>query len=147
MESTLSEMLTNHARDLEKQDAAHVAGVQQYVSEITALQEALDVKAAELKRIRFLSRNMLDQRSEVEQFFLESIAAVKREIASARTRYKQAVRTQYSENMRAAHMFGQGQPVVRDLTSRGFEAEFQRAEERANVDISKVCGRRWCFQN
>lgn len=137
-------MLSNHKREMQAKDEANEAELARAAATQQELQEALNIKAAELKRVRFLSRNMLDQRSEVEQFLLESIACVKREIAATRNQYKQAARAQYQEGVRAAHAGGQAPPQVRDLSVKGFEAEFRRAEE-AQADLSKVgmrCGRR-----
>ena len=48
--------------------------------DITTLRENLRVKTKELKNIRALAQVMLNQRSEIEQFFLEALEQIKEEI-------------------------------------------------------------------
>ena len=54
--------------------------------EITKLQRTIDLRTKEMNRVKRLARNILDQRTEVEQFFLDSLEYVKKEIASHRYR-------------------------------------------------------------
>ena len=52
--------------------------------EVEGAQHALNIKVAELKRIKRLARNVLRQRSEVEQFLVDSISHVKAQIQRSR---------------------------------------------------------------
>lgn len=106
-----------------------------------AAQQALNLKAVELKRIRALSRQLLDQRSEAEQFFLESLDITKKEIAATRARYAQAAKARYNESMRAGALGDQPLPPVRDFSLRALEAEFKKAEDSAEVDMAAVSER------
>jgi hypothetical protein len=49
-----------------------------------ALRQLLDIRTKELKKIRKLARQVLDQRTELEQFFLDALEEVKREVVKSR---------------------------------------------------------------
>lgn len=51
-------------------------------TEVVKLRRMLDLKTKEMNRVKRLAKNILDQRTEVERFFLESLEHVKKEIAS-----------------------------------------------------------------
>ena len=52
--------------------------------EITKLQRMVELKSKEMNKVKKLARNILDQRTEVERFFLESLEEVKKEIVANR---------------------------------------------------------------
>ena len=52
--------------------------------EVVKLRRMHDLKTREMNRIKKLAKNILDQRTEVERFFLESLEQVKMEIVSNR---------------------------------------------------------------
>lgn len=52
--------------------------------EIVKLQRTVDLKTKEMNKVKKLARNILEQRTEMERFFLESLEAVKMEIAANR---------------------------------------------------------------
>ena len=53
--------------------------------EIAKLQRTVDLKTKEMNRVKKLAKNILDQRTEMERFFLDSLEHVKMEIASTRS--------------------------------------------------------------
>ena len=53
-------------------------------TEVVKLRRMHDLKTREMNRIKKLAKNILDQRTEVERFFLESLEQVKLEIAANR---------------------------------------------------------------
>lgn len=53
-------------------------------SELVSLQRRCELQSREMNHVKRLARHILDQRSEVEQFFLESLTFVKKKIATNR---------------------------------------------------------------
>ena len=53
-------------------------------NEIVKLQRTVDLKTKEMTKVKRLARNILDQRTEMERFFLEALEQVKLEIAANR---------------------------------------------------------------
>lgn len=53
-------------------------------NEIEKLQRTIELRTKEMNRVKKLARNILEQRTEIEQFFLESLAHVKKEIVANR---------------------------------------------------------------
>lgn len=53
-------------------------------SELMSLQRRCELQSREMNHVKRLARHILDQRSEVEQFFLESLTFVKKKIATNR---------------------------------------------------------------
>jgi len=58
----------------------HESIIKSQKQEILNTRENLKAKNNELKQVRALSQVVLDQRSEVEQFFLEALEQIKEEI-------------------------------------------------------------------
>ncbi len=54
------------------------------VNEVKKLQRILDLKNREANRIKKLAKNILDQRTEMERFFLDALEHVKMEIVANR---------------------------------------------------------------
>ncbi len=53
-------------------------------TEISKLQRIIQLKSKEMNKVKKLAKNILDQRTEMERFFLESLQHVKMEIAANR---------------------------------------------------------------
>ena len=69
---TERELITNNARI--ESEAARV--------ELAKLQRVIEMKTKEMSKVKRLAKNILDQRTELERFFLESLEQVKMEIAA-----------------------------------------------------------------
>lgn len=69
---TERELITDNARI--ESEAARV--------ELAKLQRVIEMKTQEMSKVKRLAKNILDQRTELERFFLESLAEVKLEIAA-----------------------------------------------------------------
>ena len=52
--------------------------------EISKLQRTVDLKTREMNKVKKLAKNILEQRTEMERFFLEALEQVKNEIATNR---------------------------------------------------------------
>eukprot|EP00042_Codosiga_hollandica_P033259 m.220197 g.220197 ORF g.220197 m.220197 type:complete len:543 (-) comp54143_c0_seq1:118-1746(-) len=108
--------------------------------ELDRQQQALDVKSAEIKRIKKLARTILEQRSEIETFFLEAMTQVKQEIASSRAEYLKDAQAAYSRQVEASLAAGTALPKIKTFSknatsSNSIQAEFQAADAQT-VDLS-----------
>lgn len=54
------------------------------VTEVARLQKTVELKTKEMNKVKKLAKNILDQRTEVERFFLEGLETVKKEIVAER---------------------------------------------------------------
>ena len=52
--------------------------------EFTTMQRRYELQTREMNHVKRLAKRILDQRSEVEQFFLEALSDVRKEIAANR---------------------------------------------------------------
>ncbi|XP_035757833.1 basal body-orientation factor 1 isoform X2 [Egretta garzetta] len=70
--------------------------------EIKKLQQLLEMKDREMNRVKKLARNILNERTEVERFFLDALEHVKQEIISSRKHYKKKAQIAYYRKMMEA---------------------------------------------
>lgn len=70
--------------------------------ELKKLQHLLEMKDQEMNRVKKLARNILNERTEVERFFLDALEHVKREIIASRKRYKEKAQAVYYRKMMEA---------------------------------------------
>lgn len=81
--------------------------------EIIKLQRTIDLKTKEMNKVKKLAKNILDQRSEIERFFLESLEYVKKEIVANRIHYRRDAEAAYQQKLLDAYM-GKGEfPKIR----------------------------------
>ena len=85
---TLEKSLSHVVNEFETEqkglvERAHVEN-ESATNEIKKLQRTLELKTKEATKIKKLAKNILDQRTEMERFFLEALEHVKLEIASNR---------------------------------------------------------------
>jgi len=52
--------------------------------EVAKLQRIIELKTKEMNKVKKLARNILDQRTEVERFFLDALDQVKKEVIAHR---------------------------------------------------------------
>ena len=62
----------------------HSEELQSTSSQLTTLKRRCELQDREMNHVKSLAKKILDQRSEVEQFFLEALAHAKKEIAANR---------------------------------------------------------------
>ncbi|NXO47642.1 BBOF1 factor, partial [Aramus guarauna] len=70
--------------------------------EMKKLQQLLEMKDREMNRVKKLARNILNERTEVERFFLDALEHVKQEIVSSRKHYKKKAQIAYYRKMMEA---------------------------------------------
>jgi hypothetical protein len=76
-------------------------------NEIVKLQRALELKTKEMNKVKKLGKTILEQRTELETFFLDSLQNVKRQIIFNRLQYRKDAFNAYQNRMLNAH-HGQG---------------------------------------
>ncbi|KAG7238564.1 hypothetical protein INR49_030837, partial [Caranx melampygus] len=70
--------------------------------ELEKLQKVLTMRERELGHIKWLAGNIVEQRTELEQFFHESLAQVKQEIIASRLKYKKEALQAYHSRLKEA---------------------------------------------
>lgn len=70
--------------------------------EIDKLQQLLQMKDKEMNRVKKLAKNILDERTEVERFFLDALHQVKQQILFSRKQYKRVAQAAFNFKMREA---------------------------------------------
>ena len=82
--STLEMSLTHVVREFGTEQSLSAEKAQlenrSALVEVSKLQRVLEIKTKELSKIKRLAKNILDQRSEVETFFLDALEHVRLEI-------------------------------------------------------------------
>ena len=85
---TLETSLSHVVREFEteRQSLVSKAAIENDSSrnEISKLQRTVDLKSREMNKVKKLAKNILEQRTEMERFFLEALEQVKNEIAANR---------------------------------------------------------------
>lgn len=101
--ASLEQALQLKAREPEREKCKEAAvGVPPSQLELEGLQRALAMRDRELGHIRALARTIVEQRTELEQFFHEALAQVKQEIAASRLRCTKEALQAYRCKLREA---------------------------------------------
>ncbi|XP_013388908.1 basal body-orientation factor 1 [Lingula anatina] len=114
---TLEQSLSHVVREFERDRQALIEKFQieneSSKNEIVKLQRTVELKTKEMNKVKRLARNILDQRTQIERFFLEALENVKSEIAANQLQYKKDAHAAYQQRMLAAHA-GRGEyPKIR----------------------------------
>ena len=76
-------------------------------NDIIKLQRGLEIKTKEMNKIKKLAKIIIEQRTEVETFFLDALQHVKKQISLNRLQYRKDAFNAYQNRMLNAH-HGQG---------------------------------------
>lgn len=115
--------------------------------EIDKLQQLLQMKDREMNRVKKLARNILDERTEVESFFLDALHEVKQQILASRKHYKHIAQAAFNLKMRMACAGKAQYPQIRTFDGRehstnSVNQDLMEAEKwtsaRTNVDIGDL---------
>lgn len=115
--------------------------------ELVKLNRTLELKSREMTRVKRLAREILDQRTEVERFFLESLEQVRKEIAANQTQYRRDAKLAYQRKMLEAHGGQNDYPKIRTFTKsdsstnsvyKDLEAAERLMDIAGHVDISDL---------
>ena len=103
---SLERSLSSVVRDFEKEKDIIVTKSKQNINELTltngGLKQLLRLKNKELKNIRNLAQVILNQRTEVEQYFLDALDQVKNEIKKKKEDEHKLAVSEYRQQMRRA---------------------------------------------
>ncbi|KAK0676508.1 BBOF1 factor, partial [Pygoscelis papua] len=102
LEMALRRMTRESVRESQKTQHQALIENQASMVEIKKLQQLLEMKDREMNRVKKLARNILNERTEVERFFLDALEHVKQEIISSRKHYKKKAQTAYYRKMMEA---------------------------------------------
>ncbi|XP_004682123.2 PREDICTED: basal body-orientation factor 1 isoform X1 [Condylura cristata] len=115
--------------------------------EIDKLQQLLHMKDREMNRVKKLAKNILDERTEVERFFLDALHQVKQQILFNRKHYKQVAQAAFNFKMRQACAGRTEYPKIRTFDGRehstnSVNQDLMEAEKwkdiQGNVDIGDL---------
>lgn len=103
----LEKMLTNVIKQNDENKATlskkHRQEQEENKMEISRLMRAMELKNKEMNRVKKLAKNILDQRSDIEKFFLESLEIVRAEVIRNRSQYRRDAEAAYHKRMIEAH--------------------------------------------
>ncbi|XP_031449714.1 basal body-orientation factor 1 isoform X1 [Phasianus colchicus] len=101
------------------QKTQHQALIENQASmvEIKKLQYLLEMKDQEMNRVKKLAWNILNERTEVERFFLDALEHVKREIIASRKHYKEMAQAVYYRKMMEACAGKEEFPKIKTFNS------------------------------
>lgn len=102
LENALTYMTTEFEAEVLKLQQKAIIENQAGQVEIDKLQQLLEMKDREMNRVKKLAKNILDERTEVEQFFLDALYQVKEQILINRKQYKQIAQAAFNLKMRSA---------------------------------------------
>ncbi|KAM9380966.1 basal body-orientation factor 1 [Phaethornis superciliosus] len=102
LEMALYRMSKESVREAQKTQHQVLIENQASMVEIKKLQHLLEMKDREMNRVKKLARNIVNERTEVERFFLDALEHVKQEIISNRKQYKKKAQTAYYKKMMEA---------------------------------------------
>ena len=84
LEKSLSHVVNEFERERKAMASKARIEIEASKIEIAKLQRVVDLKTREMTKVKRLAKNILDQRTELERFFLESLQHVKMEIGANR---------------------------------------------------------------
>ncbi|XP_066480054.1 basal body-orientation factor 1 [Tiliqua scincoides] len=143
LEAALNLMAREFKTEIENTQHKAIMQNQTGQIEIEKLQQLLEMKDREMSRIKKLARNILDERTEVEKFFLDALEQVKQEIMTSRKCYKQVAQAAYQRKMMAAFAGKEEYPRIRTFNDNAHSTnsvlkDLQEAEKWTNIQKGKV---------
>ncbi|XP_063804401.1 basal body-orientation factor 1 isoform X2 [Pseudophryne corroboree] len=137
------------AATLEKEGAIQKSQLRMEVAdqaervELQKLQKMLEMKDRELNRVKKLSHNILQERTEVERFFLEALEQVKQEIKSSRSYYQKMAQAAYHSRMLQAAAGTEQYPKIRtfhnkDHSTNDVSQDLTEAEKWSHLQAGRV---------
>ncbi|XP_077179306.1 basal body-orientation factor 1 [Paroedura picta] len=143
LEAALCHMAREFKAEIRKTERDALIKNQASHTEIEKLQQLLEMKGREMSRVKKLARNILDERTEVERFFLDALEQVKQEIMTSRKCYKEVAQVAYQKKMMAAFAGKEEYPKIRTFndnihSTNSVQKDLQEAEKWTNIQKGKV---------
>ena len=106
--------------EIERENIIKKCGIELESStiELDKLTKTLNLKTKEMSKVKKLAKNILEQRTEIERFFLDSLDHVKRQVIMNRTEYRKEALNAYNSKMLAAHNGQMDYPKIRTFTKK-----------------------------
>ncbi|KAM8921290.1 basal body-orientation factor 1 [Pelodytes ibericus] len=141
LEGALEQMTLDVESRVQRKE--HDLEAQEGNMELKKLQKVLQVKEQEMNRVKKLARNILDERTDVERFFLEALTQVKEEIMSSRSYYRKVSQTAYNSKMKLAVSQPDQYPKIRTFhnkehSTNDVDQDLLEAEKWSHVRTGKV---------
>ncbi|XP_078134141.1 basal body-orientation factor 1-like [Sander vitreus] len=102
LEQTLELEAGEAEREEKKEKEKYLVSIQASQVELEKLQKVLSMRESELGHVKRLASTIVEQRTELEQFFHEALAQVKQEIMASRLQYKKEALQAYRCRVREA---------------------------------------------
>ncbi|KAM4662869.1 basal body-orientation factor 1 isoform 2-T2 [Discoglossus pictus] len=118
LESALERMTLEAEREAQRRQQETQVQEQSVTVELQKLQKILEIKEREINRVKKMARNILEQRTEVECFFLEALGQVKQEIIASRNYYRQVAQDAYLSKMKEAASGTDQYPKIRTFHNK-----------------------------
>ncbi|KAM6202654.1 basal body-orientation factor 1 [Rhynchocyon petersi] len=139
LETALICMTREFEAEILKQQQQAIIENQAGQIEMDKLQQLLEMKDKEMNRVKKLAKNILDERTEVEKFFLDSLHQVKQQILLSRKHYKQISRSAFNLKMRDACAGKAEYPKIRTFDDRehstnSVNQDLIEAEKWSNIE-------------
>ncbi len=104
LEKSVSQIVQEFEHERSSLIKRHRFELENSSSELEKLRKTLELKSKEMNKVKKLAKNILEQRSEIERFFLDSLDFVKRQIIYNRNEYRKEASQMYNQKMIAAHL-------------------------------------------
>ncbi|XP_043839927.1 basal body-orientation factor 1 isoform X2 [Dromiciops gliroides] len=138
LETALGYMTAEFEAEIKRiQEQAFIANQAGRV-EINKLEQVLQMKDREMNRVKKLAKNILDERTEVERFFLDALYQVKQQISVSRKDYKKMAQAAFNLKMREAYAGKTEYPRIRTFDGRvhstnSVNQDLREAEKWTNI--------------
>ncbi|KAM3918767.1 basal body-orientation factor 1 isoform 2-T2 [Leptodactylus fuscus] len=113
------------------------------IVELQKLHQTLKLKDKEMNRVKKLAHNILQERTQVELFFLEALEHVRQEIKSSRNYYQKMAQVAYHSRMKMAATGTDKYPKVRtfhnkESSTNDVSHDLMEAEKWSHVQSGKA---------
>lgn len=141
LETSLTQFIQEF--DIERNSLLDQARIEHETSrtDLLTLQHTLEYKTREMNQVRKLAKIILEQRNQLETFFLDALQYIKKQIAANRAQYRKDAFNAYQNRMLTAHQ-GQGDyPRIRTFneTFHGYSTNsvFHDLEEARKWSVKR----------
>lgn len=113
--------------------------------DVHRLQRALATREKELGTMKRLASSIVEQRTELEQFFHEALAQVKQEITASRTQHRKEALQAYRWRLKEATAGKLRFPPIHNFHSTNSVQADMEVTTTWSVLLSSLAGCQWCF--
>ncbi|XP_033097151.1 basal body-orientation factor 1-like [Anneissia japonica] len=140
LETALSHMVKEFEREREIVVSKASIETESSKVEIAKLLRTVEMRSKEMNKVKRLAKAVLDQRTEMEQFFLDSLELVKKEIIANRAKYRRDAAMAYHRRMLDAHAGKVDYPKIRtfrnsDTSTNSVYNDLKAAEDWSGLGV------------